>query len=130
MTQTILMYFAAINVVTLLVSILDKGLAVHRCRRIPERLLLTFSFLGGAAGAKLAQIVSGHKSLKVDFTASLSLIAFLQLGIAGAVWSESVRGGDDAILTQMAATLEQDEAEEVQYVAEERAQPRRFGPGS
>lgn len=130
MTENILIYFAAINGLTLVLSIVDKGLAVHRCRRIPERFLLTLSFAGGAAAAKFAQILTGHKTLKVDFTASLSLIAFLQLGVAAAIWSEQMRLEDLPVYQRLASKYGPEPTEDVQYVAKESSQPRRFGPGS
>ncbi len=130
MTETILWYFVAINILTLTVSIMDKGFAVYDKRRVPENALLTMSFVGGAVGAKLAQIISGHKSLKIDFTASLSLIAFLQLSVALAFWSETVREEVSAAYERVAASFEEEEAENVRHVSRDKELPRRFGPGS
>lgn len=128
MTSTIITYFAAINAVTFVVSIVDKGFAVYRKRRIPEKLLLALALVGGAVGSKAAQIVSGHKTLKVDFCASLNLIVFLQLGLAAAVWSEVVR--EDARTLASVFAGDEAEAEEIELVSDEPVRPRRFGPGS
>lgn len=130
MTQTILIYFVAINLITLAVSIMDKGFAVYEKARIPEKLLLALSFSGGAAGAKLAQIISGHKRLKLDFCVSLSLIAFLQLGAAAAVWSHTVRMQTPDIYKEVRGHFQEEETTSVRRVSKENAMPRRFGPGS
>lgn len=131
MTQAFLIYVIAINLLTLIVSIVDKGCAVHNRQRVPEGLLLSLSFAGGAAGAKLAQILTGHKTLKTDFCVSLSLIAFLQLGLAAAVWSETARSGAVGFYERMARIeFREPEAEAITPVAKENAMPKRFGPGS
>lgn len=130
MMQTILTFFVAINLATLAMSILDKGFAVYGKRRVPEGLLLTMAFFGGALGAKLAQILTGHKRLKTDFCASLTLIAFLQLGAAAAVWSEKVRFEADDGFESVFARSGQDEPKGVTRVSRDREMPRRFGPGS
>lgn len=125
MTNTILWYFIAVNLLTLVVSVADKGFAVYDKRRVPERVLLSLAFAGGAAGSKLAQIVCGHKRLKTDYCASLSLIAFLQLGAAAAIWSETVRDEASSFYrSALLALVGYDEAED------EPTMPRRFGPGS
>lgn len=131
MTEAFLIYVIVVNLVTAFLSVLDKGFAVYDRRRIPEGLLLTLSFAGGAAGAKLVQILTGHKTLKTDFCASLSLIAFLQLGTAAAVWSETVRAQASGVYERL-ALFEDSGAEAVRVtpVSEENAMPRRFGPGS
>ncbi len=130
MTQTILLYFLAINLVTLAMSIMDKGFAVYDKRRVPENLLLGMSFIGGAVGAKTAQLMTGHKKLKADFCASLTLIAFLQLGAAAAIWSETVRSETRKAYDGLFASFEQEEAQGITRVSRDRAMPRRFGPGS
>lgn len=128
MTSTIITYFAAINVIALVVSLVDKGFAVYKKRRISDSFLLALALAGGAVGSKAAQIVLGHKVLNVDFCASLNLIVFLQLGISAAVWSEVVR--EDARILVGVLTHHGSEADETEPVAGEPQRPRRFGPGS
>ncbi len=123
MTEMIITYFVAINVFTLIVSIIDKGFAVYKKRRVPENLLLALSFSGGAVGAKIAQIISGHKTLKLEFTVSLNLIAFLQLGMAAAVWSQQLHQDGIVVREVLLASFEKEEEMKP-------AIPRRFGPGS
>lgn len=136
MTQTILLYLLAINAFALIVSIIDKGFAVYDKRRIPEGLLLALAFSGGAVGAKLAQIVSGHKRLKIEFSASLSLIAFLQLGLAAAIWAHQERAQVTELYERLALHTEdadpeaEAKAKGVTHVSDGTVLPRRFGPGS
>ncbi|MEO1537131.1 MAG: DUF1294 domain-containing protein [Pseudomonadota bacterium] len=134
MTSNLVTYGLAINAFALVLCIFDKGFAVYNRKRVPEGFLLFLAFIGGAVGAKLAQILTGHKSLKIDFCASLSLIVFLQLGFAAAIWSETVRESANDLYQRFAVLLD-DEAEEtraerVTRVSKDAAMPRRFGPGS
>lgn len=132
MTESFLQYLLALNAATFALSILDKGFAVYDRRRIPEGVLLTLSFFGGAIGAKLAQLLSGHKRLKVDFCNSLTLIALLQLGVGLAIWSHHVRPGADDFYDRLSLTWSSsdDETQDVRHVSDKASIPRRFGPGS
>lgn len=122
MTEQLLQYFGIINLVTLVVSILDKACAVHRLRRVPEKFLLVLAWLGGAAAAKFAQIISGHKSLKLDFTTNLNLIVIFQLSLMLAIWSAQVTGRmQDENVTALQSWMGKDDKP---------ARPKRFGPGS
>lgn len=83
----VIAYLVVINLVVVLLATLDRILAPAEGIRVPERLLLTLSLLGGAAGAKLVQMVTRHKTLKYDYTAALSLIAIFQLALAAGFWT-------------------------------------------
>lgn len=133
MVQIFLTYVLVINLFTLVVSIMDKGFAVYRRQRVPEGLMLAMSFFGGAAGALLARSLTGHKRLKADYCASLTLIVLLQAGVAVAIWSETARTETFAFYERLAAHFEQDEVSEADdptNISGEPAMPRRFGPGS
>ncbi len=133
MIQMFLMYLLAINVITLVVSIVDKGFAVYKRRRVPEGLMLTMSFIGGAPGALTARVLTGHKRLKVDYCASLTLIVLLQAGIVAAIWSQTVRAETFSLYERFASTFEgggAEEAQDITHVSRDRGMPRRFGPGS
>lgn len=110
------------TIVTFAVSMIDKYCAVNRLRRVPESTMLVMCFLGGTLGAKAARLISGHKRLKIGYSISLTLIAFFQLGVAGAVWLENSDGGAFAI---------SDVVPTAQHAQPARPEgPRRFGPGS
>lgn len=59
----------------------DKHLAVFQKTRVPEFILLLFSFLGGAFGALCAMIFFRHKTLHKMFTICVPIFVFLQLAI-------------------------------------------------
>lgn len=130
MTEQILPYLLAINLATLAVSIMDKGFAVYAKPRVPEKLLLGMSFFGGAIGALLAQFLTGHKRLKVNFRASLMLIAFLQASAVAAIWSETVRTEFREVYESAFSGRSQEEPRRIMTVSRDREMPRRFGPGS
>lgn len=57
----------------------DKHLAVYQKSRIPEFILLLFSFLGGAFGALCGMILFKHKTLHKMFLICVPIFLFLQL---------------------------------------------------
>ena len=121
-TEHLLTYFAIINLVTLILSILDKAFAVRRAWRVPEKLLLTLAWAGGGAGAKFAQIISGHKKLKFDFTVNLNLIIIFQVSLVLAVWSYQITSRmQDQNISALQSWMGKDDKPK---------RPKRFGPGS
>lgn len=59
----------------------DKHLAVYQKTRIPEFILLLFSFMGGAFGALCGMIFFKHKTLHKMFLICVPVFLFLQLTI-------------------------------------------------
>jgi len=59
----------------------DKHLAVFQKTRVPEFILLLFSFLGGAFGALCGMILFKHKTLHKMFLICVPVFLFLQLTI-------------------------------------------------
>lgn len=57
----------------------DKHLAVYNKTRIPELILLLFTFLGGAFGALCGMILFKHKTLHKMFLICVPIFLFLQL---------------------------------------------------
>lgn len=57
----------------------DKHFAVYGKKRIPEFVLLLFSFLGGAFGALFAMILFRHKTRHLTFQICVPLFLILQL---------------------------------------------------
>ena len=122
----LLFYLASINALTFLLSLIDKLAAMNFWRRLPEPFLLTLAVAGGAPASKLAQLLTGHKTLRPDFTIQLNLIVVFHLAVGLAAWSAS---------SPAAGVLALSEIRETASVAEETpkpdlAMPRRFGPGS
>lgn len=83
LSEIILYYFAAINVLTFLLYGLDKLKAKHSWWRIPEKTLLWLAVLGGTLGALLGMKVWHHKTLHKKFKYGIPAILILQLIIIG-----------------------------------------------
>lgn len=83
LSEIILYYFAAINVLTFLLYGLDKLKAKHSWWRIPEKTLLWLAVLGGTLGALLGMKVWHHKTLHKKFKYGIPTILILQLIIIG-----------------------------------------------
>lgn len=70
-----------INIVTFAMFGYDKHNAVYSKWRIPEFLLLIFSFIGGALGALSAMILFRHKTKHPKFVICVPIFLFLQLAL-------------------------------------------------
>ncbi len=122
LTLVLISYLAIVNAMTLFAAGYDKLAAMNFWRRAPEWLLLCLSVIGGAPTAKLLQIVTGHKTLRQDFTLNLNLIAVFHLTLGVAAWSTTTPLLDRLEFSQVAQTsADQENVDEL---------PRRFGPGS
>ena len=82
--KEILLYLAAINVVTFLVYGLDKWKAKQGAWRVKESTLLLLAAVGGSVGALLGMQVFRHKTKHLQFTVGVPLILLVQIGLA--VW--------------------------------------------
>lgn len=69
MQNYILIAMAVLSVLNLIVYGLDKYAAKAHTWRTPERRLLLFGFVGGAAGGLLGMLVFHHKTRKWYFWA-------------------------------------------------------------
>ncbi|WP_367647320.1 DUF1294 domain-containing protein [Ruegeria arenilitoris] len=76
----VILYFWAINALTLLVFGWDKLRAIRRRRRVPEKWLLRLALLGGSPAALLGRWIFGHKTRKKRLTTVLYAITALQAG--------------------------------------------------
>ena len=77
-------YYAAVNLVTLIIYGWDKFCAKKRRRRVPEATLLILAAIGGSIGAMAAMRLFRHKTLHLKFKYGVPLIFVLQ--IAGVVY--------------------------------------------
>lgn len=59
--------FGAISLVTFILYGADKRRAVKGKWRVPEKVLLSLSFFGGAIGGVLGMIIFRHKTKKAAF---------------------------------------------------------------
>lgn len=79
MIDLFIIYIASI--VTFMLFGWDKHCSIFQKSRIPEFVLLLFSFLGGAFGALCAMIFFKHKTLHKLFTIGVPAFLFIQLAV-------------------------------------------------
>ncbi len=79
MTEAILYYLVAVNVVTFLVYGIDKFKAKRGKWRISEFTLLILAVIGGSIGAWLGMKVWHHKTMHKKFKYGLPLILMAQI---------------------------------------------------
>ena len=81
MTEAILYYLVAVNVVTFLVYGIDKFKAKRGKWRISEFTLLKLAIIGGSIGACLGMKVWHHKTMHKKFKYGLPLILMAQIAL-------------------------------------------------
>ena len=84
--QTVLIYYAAMSVISFFLYGIDKNRAQTGRWRIRESVLLGFSLLGGAVGALLGMKVWRHKTLHKTFRFGIPAILILQILIPLGLW--------------------------------------------
>ena len=72
-----------VNLAAFILYGMDKSYAKKGARRIPEKTLLFWAFLGGSIGAFLGMKVFHHKTLKPKFAVTVPLLMVLELVICG-----------------------------------------------
>ena len=68
------------SILTFVLFAYDKHCATYQKFRIPEAVLLLFSFLGGAFGALCAMMLFRHKTRKPLFYITVPILLILQIG--------------------------------------------------
>ncbi len=80
-------YVVLMNLVAFFAYWADKSKARRQVRRIPERTLHLFAFLGGVWGAIAAMFLFHHKTKKGSFYGVTIVITILNIGyVAGFVY--------------------------------------------
>ncbi|WPR72256.1 DUF1294 domain-containing protein [Flavobacterium sp. NG2] len=80
--MTILFYcFLIINTLAFLVIGYDKYLAKKHKRRIAEKTLLSFVFIGGTIGSGLGMLTFRHKTTKTSYLWKFWGIVIFQIGV-------------------------------------------------
>lgn len=80
----LLVWLAAINLVTFAVYGIDKAKAKRGAWRVPEKTLFLLPLLGGSLGALLGMRVFRHKTKHWYFVWGIPLILLAQIALA--VW--------------------------------------------
>lgn len=81
MTKIILIYIAAVNLVTFVMYGIDKYKAKKSKWRIPEATLLLMAAIGGSIGAWVGMQVWHHKTLHKKFKYGVPVIFLLQVAL-------------------------------------------------
>lgn len=89
--KLLLAWYAVAGLAAFIAFAIDKSRAIHKRRRVPEKALHLFEFLGGWAGACLAILILHHKNRKLSFLARTGVISLLHillwLAVAGVLWA-------------------------------------------
>jgi len=79
MLKAVLIYLAAISLVSVVITIHDKLSAKRSKRRVPERTLIMLSLVGGSAAMYMTMQLIRHKTRHAKFMIGIPLIMLLQL---------------------------------------------------
>ncbi len=60
-------YLIVINIISFIIYLIDKLLAIFNKSRISEFCLLLISFLGGSIGSLIGMVICHHKTRKIKF---------------------------------------------------------------
>ncbi len=74
-----MIYLVTINIVTFLIMMLDKFLAIKNKRRISEKTLFILSVIGGSIGLLIAMYFVRHKIKKKKFYLGIPLLLISQV---------------------------------------------------
>lgn len=81
MTEALLWFLLAANLVAFLAMGFDKERAKRGGRRVPERTLLLLALPGAAPGAWAGMQTFRHKTVKGSFRRQMFLVTFLQVAV-------------------------------------------------
>lgn len=79
LTLIIVVYLIVINIISIIVTAVDKSKAKHSKWRVPEKTLLILSAIGGAVGMYITMHLIHHKTKKMKFMVGIPAIFFAEL---------------------------------------------------
>ena len=79
--KLLIIYLIAINAAAFLLMLIDKQKAKKRKRRIPEKVLLSTTAIGGSFGTLMAMYAFRHKTRHKRFTVCVPLLLFVHFGL-------------------------------------------------
>ncbi len=82
----VLLFIAALSLLTFVVYYADKQAAFRSGRRTPENTLHLLAFLGGWPGAFLAQRIFRHKSRKTGFQLKFWITVIANVSVFVWLW--------------------------------------------
>lgn len=77
----ILIYLAAISVVSIAVTCIDKAIAGSGQRRVPEATLLLLSAIGGSVAMFITMLLIRHKTKHSKFMVGIPVIMIIQAAL-------------------------------------------------
>ena len=84
--KILLIYLAAVNLITYFIYALDKAKAKHGAWRVPERTLFLLAAVGGSVGALAGMYLLRHKTKHRSFTLGIPAILLVQAAAAIFIW--------------------------------------------
>ena len=85
-------YLLLFSLITFILFLVVKQLAIKEKTRIKEKVLLFFVAIGGGIGGYFGRILGHHKTKKIYFSLIINLTLILQLLILGAMITTIVIG--------------------------------------
>lgn len=83
----LLIYMILINLFTCVLYAGDKLKAIAGKRRIPEKVLIGFAFIGGSLGALIGMQCFRHKTRHLKFQISIPVFLFIHVVVLMFVYS-------------------------------------------
>ena len=80
----LLLYLAAVSLVSVIITLWDKWKARHQRWRVPEATLLLLAALGGSLAMLITMRLIRHKTRKKKFMVRIPLIMVLQIAVIAA----------------------------------------------
>ena len=78
-------YLLLFSLITFILFVVDKQLAIKEKTRIKEKVLLFFVAIGGGIGGYFGRVLGHNKTKKIYFSLIINLTLILQLLILGAM---------------------------------------------
>lgn len=99
--QYILVYYISISIPSVIITVYDKIAAIKKAVRIPERTLMTFAALGGAAAMYVTMKAIRHKTLHKKFMIGLPVFIILHTLIIGLSYYFLITNSKDLVKTML-----------------------------
>ena len=77
----VILYLLTLSLIGVVLTIYDKVAAIYQKRRVPEKTIFAFSFLGAAAAIYITMKIIRHKTLHKRFMVGLPCIILLQIAL-------------------------------------------------
>lgn len=84
--QIFLVYLILINIISVIVTIVDKVCAIKHIWRVRERTLLILSAVGGSVSMFVTMQIIRHKTRHLKFMLGIPAIFIVQCLIAFVIW--------------------------------------------